>query len=55
MTVEYTIYAYIEAYDESKLKTSEDDCWQPSDMRDLATFGTLQEAEDFLANLKEKQ
>ncbi len=54
MTVKYTVYADIEAEDESKLHTSEDDCWHPSDHRDLATFGTLQEAEEFLGSLEDK-
>ena len=51
MSVEYTVYANIEAYDESKIKTSEDDCWHPSDEWNLAVFDTLEEAEAFMTNL----
>lgn len=51
MAVKYTVYASIEACDESKLNTKEDDCWHPSEERDLVEFDNLQKAEEFLNNL----
>ena len=54
MGVKYTVYVNIEAYDESKLKTPEDDCWHPSEERDLAEFDSLEEAENFMNELPSK-
>jgi len=51
MSVKYTVYANIEASDESKVMTPEDDVWHPSEGRDLAVFVTLKKAEAFLENL----
>jgi hypothetical protein len=51
MTVEYTVYCNIQAYDESKVDTLEDDCWYPSQEVELATFATLADAETFMENL----
>lgn len=55
MGVKYTVYANIEAFDESKLKTCEDDCWHPSEERDLAVFESLEDAEMFLESLPTKE
>lgn len=55
MAVEYTVYVNIEAYDESKRDTNEDDCWHPSDERDLGVFGSLKKAEQFVADLPRKE
>lgn len=55
MGVEYMVYANIEAFDKSKLKTNEDDCWHPSEERDLAVFKSLEEAEMFLESLPTKK
>lgn len=54
MSIEYTVYVNIEASDESKLNTSEDDCWHPSDEKDLGVFDSLDEAENFVAKLPMK-
>lgn len=52
MSIKYTVYANIEAYDESKRYTNETDCWHPlQGERDLAVFGSLEEAIAFLENL----
>jgi len=51
MAVEYTVYANIEAYDESKRDTNEDDCWHPSEERNLGVFDDLKKAEQFMDNL----
>ena len=55
MSVIYTVYANVEAYDESKLNTNMDDCWHPSEERDLAEFTSLEEAEAFLESLPTKE
>lgn len=55
MTVKYTVYTNIEAYDSAKENTAEDDCWHPSDEIDLAEFGSLEEAEQFMQALKDKK
>ena len=52
MSVKYTVYANIEAYDPAKTHTAEDDCWHPSDEVDLAEFDNLEEAERFIEVLK---
>lgn len=53
MTVKYTVYANIEAYDSAKENTAEDDCWHPSNELDLAEFDSLEKAEQFMQALKE--
>lgn len=55
MAVEYTVYVNIEAYDESKRHTNEDDCWHPSSERNLGVFGNLKKAEQFMENLPIKE
>ena len=52
MAVEYTVYVNIEAYDESKRYTNEDDCWHPlPNDRNLGVFDDLKDAEQFMDNL----
>lgn len=51
MTVEYTVRAYIEAYDESLLKTGEDDVWYPDEEASLFVTNSLQKAKAFLQEL----
>ena len=53
MSAIYTVYANIEAYDESKLNTPQADCWHPSQERDLAEFSSLEGAETFMDELPE--
>ena len=55
MAVKYTVYVNIEAFDESKLHTKEDDCWHPSEEQDLGEFDTLEEAEKFMNELPTKE
>jgi len=55
MPVKYTVYANIEAYDESKRYTNEHDCWHPSVDRNFATLDNLEDAEQFVDNLPEKE
>ncbi len=55
MTVKYTVYTTIEAYDSAKENTAEDDCWHPSDEIDLAEFDNLEEAEQFMQALGEAE
>lgn len=56
MTIRYTVYADIEAYDESKRGTNEDDCWHLDNVeRDLAVFDDPEEAKKFLDNLPTKE
>ena len=50
MGIKYTVYATIEAVEERK-----DDCWHPSEERDLAVFESLEEAEIFLKSLPTKE
>ena len=52
MSVIYTVYANIEAYDESKVNTSQDDCWHPSEEVVFAEFDTLKDAETLIAKLQ---
>jgi len=52
MSVIYTVYANIEATDESKVNTSQDDCWHPSEEVVFAEFDTLEEAETLIAKLQ---
>jgi len=52
MSAIYTVYANIEAYDESKVNTSQDDCWHPSEEVVFAEFDTLEEAETLIAKLQ---
>lgn len=51
MAIEYTVYANIEAVDDNHLKNNRDDCWHPSEERDLAVFESLEKAEMFLESL----
>jgi len=55
MSVEYTVYVNIEAYDEKKRNMNEDDCWHPSEERNLGTFDSLELAEQFKNTLPEKE
>lgn len=56
MSIEYTVYANIEAYDDSKRDTNEDDCWHPLlDGKNLAVFNDLKIAEKFLESLPTKE
>jgi len=52
MSAIYTVYANIEAYDESKVNTSQDDCWHPSEEVVFAEFDTLEEAETLMTKLQ---
>jgi len=52
MSVIYTVYANIEAYDETKVNTSQDDCWHPSEEVVFAEFDTLKDAETLIAKLQ---
>jgi len=52
MSVIYTVYANIEAYDESKVNTSQDDCWHPSEEVVLVELDTLEDAETLIAKLQ---
>ena len=52
MSVIYTVYANIEATDESKVNTSQDDCWHPSEEVVFAEFDTLKDAETLIAKLQ---
>jgi hypothetical protein len=52
MAIEYTVYANVEAYDESKLKTAEDDCRRPCEERILYVTNDLRKAKNFLVSLK---
>lgn len=54
MSIIYTVYANIEAYDKEKEDTPNDDVWHPSEERDLAEFGTLADAEKFMDSLPTK-
>jgi len=49
--VKFTVYVTIEAYDDSKLQTPQDDCWHPSEERDLAEFDNLEDAQKFMDEL----
>jgi len=52
MSVIYTVYANIEASDETKINTSQDDCWHPSEEVVFAELDTLEEAETLIAKLQ---
>ncbi len=48
MTVKYQVYIGIEGQDDSKIETSEDDCWLEDEQVTLSTFDNLTDAEAFV-------
>ena len=48
MAIKYQVYIGIEGQDDSKINTSEDDCWPEDEQVTLATFDKLADAEAFV-------
>ncbi len=53
MSVEYQAYIGIEGQDESKINTSEDDCWPEDEQVVLRTFDKLEDAEAFVGTCQQ--